>query len=176
MGELRLVPFLALIAGGGTGCAQAQPPVIFLGAFSNMRYTEEHAYGYTVQLWRAGPDVFGLFLASAGLAGDTPAGVLDDVRFDEKTATLSFNARLTLGMTIAADGRQQPTRDRFSFDGRLSGTRLVGTVKHSSGGATETVRVILDKRRAEEPVRQPRTYAEWKLQADEILRQRGPKW
>jgi hypothetical protein len=43
-----------------------------LGAFSNMRFTEEHAYGYRVDLWWAGPCRFGLFEASEGLSGDTP--------------------------------------------------------------------------------------------------------
>ena len=47
-----------------------------VGAFSNMRYTDEHAYGYTVMLWRAGDCLFGLFESSRGLAGDTPIGEL----------------------------------------------------------------------------------------------------
>jgi hypothetical protein len=49
-------------------------PVGFLGEFSNIEFTEKHAYGYVVQLWRQGDRVFGFLEASEGLAGDTPIG------------------------------------------------------------------------------------------------------
>ncbi len=45
-----------------------------LGVFSNMRSTAEHQYDYKVELWQEGDRVFGLFLASEGLIGDTPTG------------------------------------------------------------------------------------------------------
>src|ERR1700676_1014299 len=89
--------------------AQAPRPISFVGEFSNMRYTEEHAYGYTIQLWREGAAVFGLFLASEGLAGDTPTGLLDDLKYDARSGKLSFKTKLTMG----ADARQQPTHDLF---------------------------------------------------------------
>src|SRR6059036_1337382 len=69
-----------------------------VGAFSNMRYTEEHAYGYTVDLWRAGDCLFGFLLASEGLAGDTPTGLLEEVQYNERTGALSFRARLSTGL------------------------------------------------------------------------------
>ena len=50
-----------------------------VGEFSNMQFTEEHAYGNSVQLWHHGDKLFGFFEASEGLAGDTPAGLLDEV-------------------------------------------------------------------------------------------------
>ena len=53
-----------------------------VGAFSNMRYTDEHADGYTLMLWRAGDCLFGLFESSQGLAGDTPVGELQGVRVE----------------------------------------------------------------------------------------------
>ncbi len=57
--------------------------IAIVGEFSNMRYTEEHAYGYTVQLWRQGDALFGFFLASYGLAGDTPAGMLEQLQIPD---------------------------------------------------------------------------------------------
>src|ERR1700719_513521 len=78
--------------------AQAPRPITFVGEFSNMRYTEEHAYGYSVQLWREGSAVFGLLLASEGLAGDTPAGLLEDLKYDPRAGKLSFQAKLTMGV------------------------------------------------------------------------------
>ena len=51
-----------------------------IGRFSDIRYTEEHAYGHAVTLWRGGDCVFGLFENSEGPAGDTPTGLLKDTR------------------------------------------------------------------------------------------------
>jgi hypothetical protein len=158
-----MVAMLSLAAG-----APAQAPITFVGEFSNMRYTEEHAYGYSVQLWREDATVFGLFLASQGLAGDTPTGLLDDLKYDARSGKLSFKARLTMGI----DARQQPTHDLFGFDGALSARAASGVLKH--GAASE--RINLRKLQPDAALPQPRTYDEWKRQTVEILRRRGPKW
>jgi hypothetical protein len=56
-----------------------------VGEFSNVRYTAEHAYGYAVQLWRDGDRLIGLLMVSEGLQGDTPTGMLENVRFNSRT-------------------------------------------------------------------------------------------
>lgn len=148
--------------------AQTSRPITFVGEFSNMRYTEEHAYGYTVQLWREGANVLGLFLASEGLAGDTPTGMLDDLKYDPRSGHLSFKAKLTMGL----DARNQPSHDLFEFDGKMSARAVSGVLKH--GAAPE--RLNLRKVQTDPAIDQPPTYDEWKRQTDEILRRRGPKW
>ena len=158
------VAMLPLIA---AAFAQAPRPITFVGEFSNMRYTEEHAYGYIVQLWREGANVFGLFLASEGLAGDTPTGLLDDLKYDPRSGKLSFKAKLTMGI----DARNQPSHDLFEFDGKMSAAAVSGVLKH--GAATE--RINLRKLQPDTALPQPRTYDEWRRQTDEILRRRGPK-
>jgi len=160
-----LLVMLSLIA---VALGQASRSIIFAGEFSNMRYTEEHAYGYSVQLWREGASVFGLFLASQGLAGDTPTGLLDDLKYDARSGKLSFRTKLTMG----TDARQEPTHDLFEFDGTLTAQAVSGVLKH--GAASE--RINLRKLRPDDALPQPRTYDEWKRQTDEILRRRGPKW
>lgn len=162
----RLV--LSLTAAAAIIHAQTPRPITFVGEFSNMRYTDEHAYGYMIQLWRQGTALFGLFLASQGLAGDTPTGLLDDMKYDPRSGKLSFKAKLTMGI----DERQQPTRDLFEFDGALSARAASGVLKH--GAASE--RINLRKLQKDAALAQPRTYDEWKRQTDEILRRRGPKW
>ena len=161
------------------GFAQSsRSPIAIAGEFSNMRYTAEHAYGYSIQLWREGSAVFGLFLASDGLAGDTPAGVLENVKFDSATGKLSFQAKLTMGMDIVA-GKEQPSRDLFEFEGRLNEAALAGILRHSDRLQTEpnsqAERIRL-RRRAGSSMQLPRSYDEWKMQTSEILKLRGPKW
>jgi hypothetical protein len=161
----RVVAMLSLIT---VAFAQAPRPITFVGEFSNMRFTEEHAYGYSVQLWREGATMFGLFLASEGLAGDTPTGLLDDLKYDSRSGRLSFRAKLTMGV----DARQQPSHDLFEFDGKLSARALSGVLKR----AAASEHINLRKLHPDSALDQPRTYDEWKRQTDEILRRRGPKW
>jgi hypothetical protein len=95
------------------------------------------------------------------------------VKFDSKTGRLSFRAKLTMGI----DARQQPSRDLFEFDGKLGRASLNGSLKHSDGNRATTAQWIkLRKIQPDTALTQPASYAEWKQQADEILKRRGPKW
>jgi hypothetical protein len=110
-------------------------PIRSMGEFSNMRFTEDHAYGYEVELWRDRESVIGLFFASEGPQGDTPTGLIENVKFNPRTGAISFTAKLTIGVNILSGGRQEPSRDLFEFSGVLSATRLTGMLKRS-GHAT----------------------------------------
>src|SRR5438093_291863 len=127
---------LCCYAGAGAraddcGAIPATAKIDEIGAFSNMRTTEEHAYGYTVMLWRAGDCIFGLFESSEGLAGDTPVGELQGVKYDRKTGALTFSAKLTMGVVSPGDSKGfEPSRDLFSFAGELRATGLTGAVTH----------------------------------------------
>lgn len=150
-----------------------------MGEFSNVRHTAEHAYGYTVQLWREGDRVFGLFTAASGLAADTPVGLLEDVRFKPSTGALSFTAKLSVAAIYMGKGKQEPTHDLFSFEGSLHDGALAGVLTHvdkmqpKSPPASKHVR--LPKTRNPATI-EAASYDEWKRAVDGILKVRGPKW
>ena len=153
-----------------------------VGAFSNMRFTEEHAYGYTVELWRAGKCLFGLFESSEGLSGDTPTGMLDQVRYDAANGKLTFAARLTMGVTKPKNATDWvPSRDLFELNGRLGPKVIKGKLRQSDQLQPEVSTVEreivlpLSKKQAEFMI-QAENYGEWRKQAESILRARGPKW
>ncbi|HWW74251.1 MAG TPA: hypothetical protein VNZ44_02590 [Pyrinomonadaceae bacterium] len=163
--------------------ASAQPAgaVKKLGVFTNMRFTKEHQYGYSVELWQEGGRLFGLLLVSDGLAGDTPTGLLEDVAFDPKTGKLSFRARLSTASTFNKNNEQVPTRDLYRFDGALRGQTLAGVFEHSDASneasAATKKRVTLRRSKSESAsMIQATSYDDWKREADEILKLRGPKW
>ena len=167
------------------GCGSIAPTAAIsqAGAFSNMRYTEEHAYGYTVMLWRAGDCVFGLFKSSQGLAGDTPIGELQDLHYDSKTGRLSFSAKLTMGVMTSKSSRglNEPTRDLFTFEGRLAATSVTGVITHALQNdtnvqATRTDVVLGTSKTAAEAMQGSTTYGEWRRKWQPILQSRGPKW
>ncbi|HEY6904294.1 MAG TPA: hypothetical protein VI216_08300 [Candidatus Acidoferrales bacterium] len=156
------------------------PRPIYVGQFSNMTFTEEHSYGVSVALWRQGPSVFGLLDDAEGLAGDTPTGVLDDVKFDSSNGKISFSAKLTMGLHTCAQHKVPvPSRDLFKFEGTLAIDRLEGTLTRFDAWHMEqtpqTDRVTLNKL-DEVPLIEARSYAEWRMKVDEILKFRGPKW
>src|SRR5438046_1449435 len=101
-----LLPALTIVAMLNAFAQSSTASIAFVGEFSNMRFTDEHAYGYGVELWRQGDTLFGLFSASEGLAGDTPTGMLEDVKFDSRTRKLSFKAKLTIGAAYLGNGKQ----------------------------------------------------------------------
>ena len=73
---------LNLNSASSTAHHQSPNSIVKIGAFSNMRYDAEHAFGYTAQLWREQNRIFGFLLSSQGLMGDTPTGLLEDVRYE----------------------------------------------------------------------------------------------
>ena len=162
--------------------AQTQAPagsLMVLGEFSNMKFTEEHAYGYTVQLWRQGDQIIGFLQSSEGLAGDTPTGVLEEVQFDPRTQSLSFKAKLTMGVVLLAQGRQEPTHDLFEFHGILGRAALAGAIGRRDmlrPTAKAEIRQVSLRKQSGENMIEFHSYAEWKKSADQILKFRGPKW
>jgi hypothetical protein len=152
-----------------------------IGRFSDMQYTEEHAYGHAVELWRAADCVFGLFENSEGPAGDTPTGLLKDARYTPDGA-LSFIAKLTTGITsVDGSSARVPSRDLFVFTGRLGVTTLEGTLRRSDElrPTVEPANIHIVLRRVpgqEGPLDDAKTYGAWHEAVAPILRFRGPKW
>lgn len=160
---------------------QAPASIIKIGSFSNMRYTSEHAYGYKAELWREQDRIFGFFLWSEGLIGDTPTGLLEEVRYDRRNGNLSFLARLTTGLFSNRQFSMVPSRDILHFRGTLKGRQLRGTLEISNAltpaepPRREMIKLMLSERESEFMI-DARSYDDWKLKADEILKFRGPKW
>ena len=168
-------------ASQSNACATIAPtvPISEIGAFSNMRYTAEHAYGEAVLLWRAGNCIFGLFESAQGLQSDTPIGELQDVTYNLNTGELRFSAKLTTGVIAGLSTPPQPSRDLFTFNGTLGTTRLTGGLAHSTQvdpkPPVRTVMLTLSPRDAEF-MGGSATYGAWREKWEPILKRRGPKW
>jgi hypothetical protein len=115
------------------------------------------------------------------LIGDTPTGLLEDVAFDPKTGRLTFRARLSTGSTFNGNNGQVPTRDVYRFNGTLRGQKLTGVLEHTdasdraAAGTKKNVSLRRSKSASGSMIK-ARSYEEWKKEADEILKLRGPKW
>lgn len=170
------VVFLTSAAAAQTAVNNRELPVKALGAFMNVKSDGEHAYGYDVELWKQGAQIFGLISAHDGLIGDPPAGLLENVRFNPQTRKLSFTAKLSLGIGV----NDQPTRDLFRFEGTLTAARLSGNLlvtDQQCAACREKKKINLTRSKEWSRLMDAyKTYAEWKEYADFILDLRGPHW
>lgn len=180
---LVLALLLSLVSPSQAGCRTIPDTarINSIGRFSDMQFTEEHAYGRAVDLWRAGNCVFGLLEVSEGPAGDTPTGLLTEVR-STPAGALGFIAKLTTGITTV-DGSTAwvPSRDLFVFTGRLGPTALEGNLRRSNGlrRDMEPADIHIVLRRVPEQdglFDEAKTYGAWREAVEPILRFRGPKW
>lgn len=163
-------------------CSSLAPtdPVTGIGAFSSMRYTEEHQYGETVLLWSTGDCILGIFQSAQGLQGDTPIGELQGATRNPNTGELKFSAKLTLGVLAGSTSpTEQPSRDLFTFVGTLSPARVAGALTHATQleprSPARDIVMTASATDAEIMSRSP-TYGAWREQWDPILKRRGPKW
>jgi hypothetical protein len=138
-------------------------PVQVVGSYDNLRYTSEHTYGYTVELWRQGDRILGLFSFTNGAQADFDTGTLDNLTFDPRTGAVTFESYA--GM-FGFEG----TLTRNALSGRLSSAPRIGAPRD------QHKEVVL--RRSEEATALLRDYAtfrEWKQMAGEIVKRLGPK-
>jgi len=132
-------------------------------------------------LWREGTDLFGLFSYAEGLMGDTPTGLLEDVKYDPASGIIAFRSRLTTGRHFCKVHNNVPSRDVFTFQGKLTNSSLAGVLKRSDALHPENIpkeeKVSL-KKMVGEAWDQPSydSRAGWEAAVNQILKLRGPKW
>ena len=157
----------ACAIGAPDGAAPAQRSadsarIIVEGGFSNIRYTEEHAYGQEVKLWRQGSRLLGLFMYTEGLQTDFHTGLLEHVRFNSATGELSFDAYAS----------------QFHFDGRLEKATIKGVLKqmHPLDGRQVAEDQVIFTRNAKltDTMRDYASEDDWNHDASELLKRRGP--
>jgi hypothetical protein len=156
-------------------------PVKVFGTYMRIKSNGEHAYGYDVELWQQGAQIYGLISAHDGLIGDPPTGLLENVKFNPKTKKFSFRAKLTLGMFFNKEYDNVPSRDVFVFEGTLTKTRLAGVLSTTNelcpDKCPEKKKINLPRSKVwDSVIRGFKTYAEWKADADETLKSLGPEW
>lgn len=185
IGVALTLAILPVVARGQTNPCLTIPdaaPIAWVGEFTDMRHTAEHSYGFSVTLWRAGECLVGVLASAGGLSGDTPVGLMQDVKYDRSTGRLSFAAKLTTGVTSPPGSKTyEPARDFYTFDGRLSAATLTGAITHELRNypnvAPTKTDVTLSLSKSEMIVaRTAASYGQWQLEWRPILAARGPKW
>jgi len=149
-----------------------------MGYFVNVTQKGEHAYGYSLQLWRHDNEIVGLFSSTQGLAGDPPTGVLQDVRFDHHSGDLSFQTKLSAGRVYTKEHTGVSSGEVYKFKGNLSRNRIVGLLEVSNDLVPQSSfrrRKLVLKRSATltASMQEYQDYVTWKQFANDILKRLG---
>jgi len=159
--------------------ASGEESVVWVGAFDDFRFTEEHQYGYGVDLWRQQNAVLGLFFVAQGLTGDTPRAVLEDAQHNLTSGSVSFGARLTRGTHSCRRHENVPAREIYRFEGRLEPHRLVGELTRVDvlhpGAPFETLRLELKRARDREQT-QFESLSAWWAFVERVHRVKPDPW
>jgi hypothetical protein len=92
----------------------------WVGSFADVKSsTGEHCRGYSLNLWRSDGRVIGLLDVHAGLCGDPPCGVIEDVSLDSRTGRLAFTSSIG-GVRWTFAGRLM----KDAVTGALNGQRV----------------------------------------------------
>lgn len=161
----------------------ADSSVEVVGTYSNVRATEEHAYGIEVDLWRSGNTLFGILYYAEGIMGDAPRGLLQDVVYQPGTRLLSFSVKLSRGLHFCKDHSNVPSRDVVEFSGTHDADSLVGTmtlIDSLDAKIVSSERIALRKSDERTKFLNDWTFqnvAEWKQRYWEAIHKPlGPKW
>lgn len=138
-------------------------PLKVVGCFSNVDSNGEHEWGFTLDIWRQGDQIYGLFAggSTTRLVGDPPTGVLVEQVYDRKTGRFSFKSKFPY--------------NTFSFEGVITETVVTGKLVDLSTNADEKIVLTRSKSLSEEMMVEYESYEKWKAYADKILKRRGPK-
>jgi len=162
---------------GTQTAAQQDVRLTPVGRFADMRQTGEHCSGYSLELWKMEGKLYGLFHACAGLAGDTPTGVIENVSFHEGTHALKFEAKLTVGSDFH-QGAQTPSKDLFTFEGVMESAEVSGNLKHNDQVYERKAPVVtaVHLRRQKNDLSAYPTVEAWHAANAALLQNAGPKW
>lgn len=148
------------------------PPVSPIGEYSNMRATKsDHCYAYSADLWQHDRTIVGFLYHSEGLCGDSPVGLLEDVKYDPKLGKLSFNAKISMGCSFNGKKECTPVIDLVEFTGKLAKTHLVGTMIWHEVGRKKILKKenVQLKLEAENTMRPYSSVQEWKADLKEVF-------
>jgi hypothetical protein len=141
---------------------------------------DPHAYGVKVEIWKHNGELTGFLSEYMGPVADPPVGKLEKIVFDEGTGQISFETKLSTGVTLDSTGTPVRVRDLYLFNGTIEGDSLRGTLRRTrvaqdaavpAPPASEEIVVL----RAE-PNDEPRPFEEWLAGWSQILQIRGPGW
>ena len=181
--KLAIAVLPLVIAGLGFAAPSEAPSSELLGAWSNVKVShgdDPHASGIEVEVWRHKGQLYGFMSEYVGPVADPPAGRLDALRVDEKAGTISFTAKLSVGVAPAAGGNAWlPTKNVYEFRGAIAASGMTGMLRRKSiqEDGTELAYEESIHLKPEGADRTPdTTFDAWSKRWNEALGKRGPKW
>ena len=180
--SLGRVVLVGLIVGWSTPVWANAGEVKRIGSFTNASSDGQHEAGFTVNLWMHEGRPVGILTYHIGLVGDSPRGILEDVKFAPASGDLAFRVKLSLGQVVRPGKGLIPSRDVLVFTGRLEDDAVSGVFVESSfsepkPGVVGRYDVKLSRDDSATWVKASyENYAAWRSAHEKQLKAFGPKW
>jgi hypothetical protein len=184
MRPLKLTILIAALL--ATACASpTENGFQYLGEWSNVVVSQgedPHASGYSLQLWKHDGKPVGFLSEYVGPTADAPIGPLQDATLDSDSGKLSFNAKMTTGVTFSPGHKEgAPSRTLYKFSGVLAKSEIRGVLEkedHLDNTAPQRLEVTLksEARPNQDSFWKQKTFQEWEQFYFPIVQARGPKW
>jgi hypothetical protein len=156
--------------------ADDQTRIVPVGSYSSLQQDNEHCKGFSVDLWRGGDSLWGLFRTCAVLTGDIVTSIVSIRSYDRRSGAISFETTLSLGVDYVKGGSEIPSKDHLVFVGTLSESALVGKLQKTDevypNHKPKMSSVKLQRRNESLP--SFLSYEDWRRRAEELIKDDQP--
>ena len=140
---------------------------------------DPHAYGINIQLFKHDASWSGFISEFVGPGFDPPSGKLNDLRVDENAGTISFSAKLSVGVVQLQGSKEwTPAKNLYEFKGSINKDAISGalTRKRIDDETVTPERENLALKQEDPDANAPAvSYEQWNKTWEQILKVRGPK-
>jgi hypothetical protein len=181
--DLLAVTLTVIVAAESVGLSQTLPlpserPVSFTNVTVS-RGDDPHASGVVIELYKHGSAWTGFISEFVGPVADPPVGKLDGLQLDERSGTIVFTARLSLGVTRSGSAQDWvPTKDVYEFTGTIDRDAISGDLVHRLADGPvgrATSKTIVLKREATKSSADTTSYDDWIRNWELRMKARGPR-
>jgi hypothetical protein len=140
---------------------------------------DPHAYGTNIQLFKHDLSWSGFISEFVGPGFDPPSGRLNDLQFDENAGTISFSAKLSVGVVQLPGSKEwTPAKNLYEFKGRINSDSISGSLirkRIDDEAVTPQNENVVLKRKDPDANATFVSYEQWNKTWEQILEARGPK-
>ena len=159
--------------------------VEFLGEYVDLSSSGDgdHCGGYTVSIWKYKESLIGILNFYAAMCADPPSGIMQDISYSAQTGSLSFKAKLSVGLAEISPPKR--SKDLFEFNGTFREGKLEGVMTWTDHNRDVPVLyqqkkiTLKDVNLTSFPKgidKSFETYADWEKYIEPIMEHLGTKW
>jgi hypothetical protein len=175
-----LVTILACIACLSQEVAPKKDQALYSISFNNVHYLPNNDwYGFEINFWHNSKGLFGIVAYRNGGDDAIQLGIIEDLKYDEKTNDLRFSVKLRHRWVLYRAESSEPPKMTLLFTGHMSSALMNGTFTLRNDSAVPAVAVSTEVFSYPGYVASQNNfddYESWLAAQQRVLSQWGPAW